>query len=172
MPNPSFFKILLKILLIWLNLLSSGDRLSINWLKDGVSFCVITFHDCLTVKKRVPFLLFFSYCPLQVESLNKMRSVNELIKSSEARTKEKAELLQMMQKVLQQESYTDALSCFISPLSPSFKLKNLRWGSIYSTHQCPHCLKAAIFSCIPEVMFPCTLQPVATSSGCQATANG
>ncbi|PIK40148.1 phosphatidylinositol 4,5-bisphosphate 3-kinase catalytic subunit beta isoform [Apostichopus japonicus] len=62
----------------------------------------------------------------QVESLSKMRTVNELIKSSEARSKERSELLAMMHKVLQQESYVDALSSFISPLSPSFKLKCLR----------------------------------------------
>ncbi|KAJ8021905.1 Phosphatidylinositol 4,5-bisphosphate 3-kinase catalytic subunit beta isoform [Holothuria leucospilota] len=62
----------------------------------------------------------------QVESLHKMKSVNELIKNSENKSNQKDELLQMMHKVLCQDSYKDALSYFVSPLSPSFKLKCLK----------------------------------------------
>ncbi|XP_030842482.1 phosphatidylinositol 4,5-bisphosphate 3-kinase catalytic subunit beta isoform [Strongylocentrotus purpuratus] len=62
----------------------------------------------------------------QVESLNKMKNLNELIKSKQAKQQDKGEIRDMMQKVLQQDSYADTLSNFVSPLAPSNKLKCLR----------------------------------------------
>ncbi|XP_072040803.1 phosphatidylinositol 4,5-bisphosphate 3-kinase catalytic subunit beta isoform-like isoform X2 [Amphiura filiformis] len=64
----------------------------------------------------------------QVESLGKMKMVNELIKSKQAKDQPREELLNMMQKILQQESYSEVLSSFVSPLSPSYKLKELKIG--------------------------------------------
>nr|BAQ19553.1 phosphatidylinositol 4,5-bisphosphate 3-kinase catalytic subunit beta isoform [Patiria pectinifera] len=62
----------------------------------------------------------------QVESLNKMKSVNELIKSKNATKQSSLELQTIMRDILKQESYHEALSNFVSPLSPSYKLKCLR----------------------------------------------
>lgn len=62
----------------------------------------------------------------QVESLNKMKNLNELIKSKQAKQQDNKTLKEMMQQVLRQESYADTLSNFISPLSPAYKLKCLR----------------------------------------------
>ena len=62
-----------------------------------------------------------------MESLGKMKMVNELIKSKQAKDQSREELLEMMQKVLKQESCAEALSAFVSPLSPSYKLKELRY---------------------------------------------
>ncbi|XP_072175298.1 phosphatidylinositol 4,5-bisphosphate 3-kinase catalytic subunit beta isoform-like [Diadema setosum] len=61
----------------------------------------------------------------QVESLNKMKNLNELIKSKQAKQQDKSDLRLMMRQVLEQESYADTLSNFISPSSPSYKLKCL-----------------------------------------------
>ncbi|XP_033095415.1 phosphatidylinositol 4,5-bisphosphate 3-kinase catalytic subunit beta isoform-like [Anneissia japonica] len=61
----------------------------------------------------------------QVESLNKLKSVNELVKSRQfARNPEEA--LQMMKTVLKQDSYMEVLSSFSSPIQPEFKLKCLK----------------------------------------------
>ncbi|XP_071945072.1 phosphatidylinositol 4,5-bisphosphate 3-kinase catalytic subunit beta isoform-like [Antedon mediterranea] len=61
----------------------------------------------------------------QVESLNKLKSVNELIKSRQL-TKNPDEAKQMMRTVLDQESYREVLSSFCSPLQPEFRLKCLK----------------------------------------------
>ncbi|XP_071805229.1 phosphatidylinositol 4,5-bisphosphate 3-kinase catalytic subunit beta isoform-like [Asterias amurensis] len=62
----------------------------------------------------------------QVESLNKMRTVNELIKTKQAKSQTNFDLLTNMREILNQESYHEAMSNFLSPLSPSYKLKGLR----------------------------------------------
>ena len=71
-------------------------------------------------------LRLFIYSIFKVECLGKMKMVNELIKSKQAKDQTRDDLLTMMQQILQQESCAEALSTFVSPLSPSYKLKSLK----------------------------------------------
>ena len=72
-------------------------------------------------------MFLFLYClTQQVESLGKMKMVNELIKSKQAQEQKTVDLKTMMMQVLRQESCAEALSVFVSPLSPMYKLKELK----------------------------------------------
>ncbi|XP_070560385.1 phosphatidylinositol 4,5-bisphosphate 3-kinase catalytic subunit beta isoform-like [Ptychodera flava] len=63
----------------------------------------------------------------QVESLSKLKSVNEMVKSTSARGKEMLDKAKdKMLDSLNQNSYSDALSNLACPLTPVYRLRQLR----------------------------------------------
>ncbi len=71
---------------------------------------------------------FFSVIVItfQVESLSKLKMVNELIKSKPQSTVKQEDLLKMMGDILKQEVSAGSLVHFLSPLSPSYMLQEPR----------------------------------------------